>query len=170
LLFLPSVIDGKAMIYISRDVHFCAAHKLYNEHWSKEKNEEVFGACANENWHGHNFDMTVTVKGPVDPETGFVINFKDLKKLINEEVLDKLDHKNLNLDVDFMHGKLTSVENLIVEIWKLLYPKIKEITNHRATLHSLKIRRPIKTTLSITVNKKMSPQSHASNEILSDCW
>jgi 6-pyruvoyltetrahydropterin/6-carboxytetrahydropterin synthase len=137
---LPSVIDGKAMIYISRDVHFCAAHKLYNEHWSKEKNEEVFGACANENWHGHNFDMTVTVKGPVDPETGFVINFKDLKKLINEEVLDKLDHKNLNLDVDFMHGKLTSVENLIVEIWKLLYPKIKEITNHRATLHSLKIK------------------------------
>ena len=71
--------NSTIMIYISRDAHFCAAHKLYNEKWSKEKNEEIFGACANENWHGHNFDMTVTVKGSVDPETGFVMNFKDLK-------------------------------------------------------------------------------------------
>ena len=128
------------MIYISRDVHFCAAHKLYNEKWSKEKNEEVFGACANENWHGHNFDMTVTIKGNVDPETGFVMNFKDLKKIINVEVLDKIDHKNLNLDVDFMKGKLTSVENLIIEIWKILNPKIKQVTNNRVALHCLKIK------------------------------
>ena len=128
------------MIYISRDVHFCAAHKLYNEKWSKEKNEEIFGACANENWHGHNFDMTVTIKGSVDEETGFVMNFKDLKKIINEEVLDKIDHKNLNLDVDFMKGKLTSVENLIVEIWKILSPKIKAATNGRVVLHCLKIK------------------------------
>ncbi|MCG8310575.1 MAG: 6-carboxytetrahydropterin synthase [Cytophagales bacterium] len=126
------------MIYISRDVHFCAAHKLYNEKWSKEKNEEVFGACANENWHGHNFDMTVTVKGPVDPETGFVINFKDLKRIVNEEILDKVDHKNLNLDVDFMRGKLTSCENLIVEFWKILEPRIKK--NSNARLHCIKLK------------------------------
>jgi 6-pyruvoyltetrahydropterin/6-carboxytetrahydropterin synthase len=128
------------MIYISRDVHFCAAHKLYNESWSKEKNEEIFGACANENWHGHNFDMTVTIKGEVDPDTGFVMNFKTLKKIINEEVLDKVDHKNLNLDVEFMQGKLTSCENLIVEIWKILSPKIQEATDNRVALHSLKIK------------------------------
>lgn len=121
-------------------MHFCAAHKLYNEKWSKEKNEEVFGACANENWHGHNFDMTVTIKGPVDPETGFVMNFKDLKSIINSEVLDKIDHKNLNLDVDFMKGKLTSVENLIMEIWKILAPKIKKATDNKVALHCLKIK------------------------------
>ena len=128
------------MIYISRDVHFCAAHKLYNEKWTKEKNEEIFGACANENWHGHNFDMTVTIKGEVDEDTGFVMNFKDLKKIINEEVLDKVDHKNLNLDVDFMAGKLTSCENLIVEIWKILEPRVLKATNDRVKLHCIKIK------------------------------
>ncbi|MCK5371380.1 MAG: 6-carboxytetrahydropterin synthase, partial [Cyclobacteriaceae bacterium] len=127
------------MIYISRDAHFCAAHKLYNEKWSREKNEEVFGACANENWHGHNFDMTVTVKGSVDPETGFVINFKDLNKIIKKEILEKVDHKNLNLDVDFMRGKLTSCENMIVEFWKILDLKIKERTNDQTTLHCIKL-------------------------------
>jgi len=128
------------MIYISRDAHFCAAHKLYNEKWSKEKNEEVFGACANENWHGHNFDMTITVKGSVNPETGFVINFKDLKKVVNEEILDKVDHKNLNLDVDFMKGKLPSCENLLVEFWKILGPKIDEITDGNSVLHCIKLK------------------------------
>ena len=80
------------MIYISRDAHFCAAHKLYNEKWSKEKNEEIFGACANENWHGHNFDMTVTVKGQVDPDTGFVMNFKDLNKIIKRNWISQYPH------------------------------------------------------------------------------
>ena len=128
------------MIYISRDAHFCAAHKLYNKKWSKEKNEEIFGACANENWHGHNFDMTVTVKGEIDPETGFVMNFKDLNRMIREDVIKKVDHKNLNLDVDFMQGKLTSVENLIMEIWHILAPKIKEATNGGTVLHCIKIK------------------------------
>lgn len=128
------------MIYISRDAHFCAAHKLYNEKWSKEKNEEVFGACANENWHGHNFDMTVTVKGPVDPETGFVMNFKVLNKIIKTDILEKVDHKNLNLDVDFMKDKLTSCENLIVEFWKILENKIREETNSQTKLHCIKLK------------------------------
>ena len=128
------------MIYISRDAHFCAAHKLYNEKWSKEKNEEIFGACANENWHGHNFDMTVTVKGTVDPETGFVMNFKDLNKIVKREILEKVDHKNLNLDVDFMSGKLPSCENLIVEFWKILEPKIMEVTDNKSVLHCIKLK------------------------------
>ena len=128
------------MIYISRDAHFCAAHKLYNEKWSKEKNEEIFGACANENWHGHNFDMTVTVKGTVDHETGFVMNFKDLNKIVKREILEKVDHKNLNLDVDFMSGRLPSCENLIVEFWKILEPKIKEVTDNKSVLHCIKLK------------------------------
>jgi 6-pyruvoyltetrahydropterin/6-carboxytetrahydropterin synthase len=128
------------MIYLSRDAHFCAAHKLYNEKWSKEKNEEIFGACANENWHGHNFDMTVTVKGPIDADTGFVMNFKELNKIIKTEILEKVDHKNLNLDVDFMQDKLPSCENLIIEFWKILAPKIYAVTNHRTKLHCIKLK------------------------------
>ena len=128
------------MVYISRDAHFCAAHKLYNESWSKEKNEEVFGPCVNENWHGHNFDMTVTVKGDVDPATGFVVNFKDLNKIIKTQVLDKVDHKNLNLDVDFMKGKLTSCENLLLEFWRILQPEISLMSDGRAVLHCIKLK------------------------------
>lgn len=127
-------------MYLSRDVHFSAAHKLYNEDWSKEKNSEVYGVCSNEYYHGHNFDMTVTVKGPVDPETGFVINFKDLKRIVNDEIIEKVDHKNLNIDVDFLKGKLTSCENLILEFWKILEPKIREATDNRAQLHCIKLK------------------------------
>ncbi|MGK7395254.1 MAG: 6-pyruvoyl trahydropterin synthase family protein [Candidatus Cyclobacteriaceae bacterium M3_2C_046] len=126
------------MIYLSRQVHFCAAHKLYNPKWTKEKNEDVFGACANENWHGHNFDMVVTVKGEPDPETGFVMNFKDLSKVIKEKILMKVDHKNLNLDVDFMAGQLTTCENLVVAFWEILQPIIPKI-NPKAQLHSIRL-------------------------------
>jgi 6-pyruvoyltetrahydropterin/6-carboxytetrahydropterin synthase len=126
------------MLYISRKEHFNAAHKLYNPAWSKEKNAEVFGPCANENWHGHNFELVVTVKGFPDPETGFVVDLKKLSSLIREQVIKKLDHKNLNLDVDFMQGKLASCENLIVEIWKILEGKLPDITKH-GKLHSLRL-------------------------------
>ncbi|MEQ8358143.1 MAG: 6-carboxytetrahydropterin synthase [Cytophagales bacterium] len=114
------------MIIVHRKEHFNAAHKLYNPNWSKEKNEEIFGPCANENWHGHNFDLTVSVIGSPDPDTGFVIDLKKLSGIINSEVIDKLDHKNLNLDVDFMKDKLASCENLVIEIWKILEPKIAQ--------------------------------------------
>ncbi len=114
------------MVYLTRLEHFNAAHKLYNPKWSKEKNEEIFEGCANENWHGHNFDLYVTVKGEIDPETGFVMNLKDLGKLMREYVIARLDHKNLNLDVDFMQGKMASAEVLAIEIWKLLAPKLPE--------------------------------------------
>jgi 6-pyruvoyltetrahydropterin/6-carboxytetrahydropterin synthase len=126
------------MLYISRKEHFNAAHKLYNPAWTKEKNIEVFGPCANDNWHGHNFDLIVTVKGEPDPETGFVVDLKRLSTLIRTEVIDKLDHKNINLDVDFMQGKLASCENLIVEIWKILDAKLPSITKY-GKLHSLRL-------------------------------
>jgi 6-pyruvoyltetrahydropterin/6-carboxytetrahydropterin synthase len=126
------------MIYVSRKEHFNAAHKLYNPGWSKEKNAEVFGPCANENWHGHNFDLIVTIKGLADPESGFVVDLKKLSTLIKAEVIEKLDHKNLNLDVDFMQGKLASCENLIVEIWKILDKHLPAITSN-GRLHSLRL-------------------------------
>jgi len=126
------------MVYVSRKEHFNAAHKLSNPAWSKEKNSEVFGPCANENWHGHNFDLIITVKGDPDPDTGFVIDLKKLSSLIRAEVIEKLDHKNLNLDVDFMRGKMASTENLAMEIWKILAPAIPAVSS-RAKLHSVRL-------------------------------
>ena len=126
------------MLYVSRKEHFNAAHKLYNPQWSKEKNVEVFGPCANEHWHGHNFDLIVTVKGLPDPDSGFVVDLKKLSTLIKSEVIDKLDHKNLNVDVDFMQGKLASCENLIVEIWRILNHHLPSITA-TGKLHSLRL-------------------------------
>jgi 6-pyruvoyltetrahydropterin/6-carboxytetrahydropterin synthase len=126
------------MIYVSRKEHFNAAHKLYNPAWSKERNLEVFGPCANENWHGHNFELIVTVAGHPDPDTGFVIDLKKLSTLIRNEVTEKLDHKNLNLDVDFMMGKLASCETLIIEIWRILAPQISSISKF-GKLHSIRL-------------------------------
>ncbi len=123
------------MVYITRIEHFNAAHKLYNPKWSKEKNESVFGKCANENWHGHNFELYVTIKGIPDPETGFVFDVKRLSIIIKDHVIEKLDHKNLNEDVDFMSGKLCSIENLVMGIWEQLNPHIPE----GIELHSLKL-------------------------------
>ncbi len=126
------------MIHITRKEHFNAAHKLYNPKWTKEKNEEVFGPCANENWHGHNFELWVTVKGIPDPETGFVVDLKRLSKLIKTEIIEKLDHKNINMDVDFMKDKMASCEILVMEIWKILEAKLPTITSV-GKLHYLKL-------------------------------
>lgn len=126
------------MVYISREEHFNAAHKLYNPKWSREQNEAVFGPCANENWHGHNFVLITTVKGSPDPDTGFVVDLKKLSSVIKTRVIDKVDHKNLNLDVPFMEGKMASCENLVMEMWKILEPAVAEITE-RGQLHSLKL-------------------------------
>ena len=123
------------MVYITRIEHFNAAHKLYNPKWSVEKNDEVFGKCANENWHGHNFELYVTVKGTPDEETGFVYDAKKLSAIIKEHVTEKLDHKNLNVDVDFMKDKICSIENLIIGIWEQLAHRLPT----SAQLHSLKL-------------------------------
>jgi 6-pyruvoyltetrahydropterin/6-carboxytetrahydropterin synthase len=127
------------IVYVSRQEHFNAAHKLYNPNWSEEKNIELFGPCANSNWHGHNFDLIVTVKGEPDQETGFVIDLKKLSLLIRNEITDKVDHKNLNLDVDFMKDKMASTEILAIEFWKILDSKITTISNGRGKLHCVKL-------------------------------
>jgi 6-pyruvoyltetrahydropterin/6-carboxytetrahydropterin synthase len=108
------------MVHVCRKEHFNAAHKLSRTDWSDEKNEEIFGKCANKNWHGHNFNLIVTVKGVPNPETGFVINLKDLSRIIKQEVVDVFDHKNLNLDVACMKDILASTENIVIKIWEIL--------------------------------------------------
>ena len=123
------------MVYLTRIEHFNAAHKLYNPNWSKEKNEEVFGKCANENWHGHNFELYITIKGDPDPDTGFVYDAKKLGELVNDKIIEKVDHRNLNLDVDFMSGRLCSIENFVIGIWNELEPLLP--SNIR--LHCLKL-------------------------------
>lgn len=124
------------MVYVIRKEHFNAAHRLFNPAWSDEKNQEIFGPCANNNWHGHNFELIVTVKGMPDPDTGFVYDLKQLGDLIKKEIIDHVDHKNLNLDVPFMKDKLASCEILVMEFWKILAPKIAS-TSQTAVLHKI---------------------------------
>lgn len=126
------------MIYVSRKEHFNAAHRLYNESWTEEKNKEVFGPCANPYYHGHNFELIVTVKGSPNPETGFVIDLKVLGEIIKSEIVEKVDHRNLNIDVDFMRGKMPSCEIFVIEIWKLLEVAIKQVAPN-AALHYIKL-------------------------------
>lgn len=124
------------MIRVTRKEHFNAAHKLHREEWSPEKNWEVFGKCSNANWHGHNYEIFITVKGTPDPETGFVVDLKKLSMLIKEYVTEELDHKNINLDVPWMKGKIASTENLAIEIWKRLLPQIDKLG---CRLHCVKL-------------------------------
>lgn len=113
-------------VYITRRETFNAAHKLWREDWSEEKNFEVFGRCSNHNWHGHNFTIYVTVKGEPNPDTGFVINLKDLSEIIKQEVVESLDHKNLNLDVPFLKGILASTENVVIKVWERMVDPIRK--------------------------------------------
>lgn len=122
------------MIYLTRKEHFNAAHKLFNPNWDEEKNQAVFGKCANPNWHGHNYALFVTLKGEPHEETGYLFDAKELSQIIQEHVIEKVDHKNLNLDVDFLKGKICTTENLAIGIWNQLEPHIKG-----AKLHSVKL-------------------------------
>jgi 6-pyruvoyltetrahydropterin/6-carboxytetrahydropterin synthase len=125
-----------SLVYVTRKEHFNAAHKLWLEKWDDEKNNSVFGKCANPNWHGHNYTLFVTVKGKPDFETGFLIDLKLLSQIIKENIIDVLDHKNLNLDVPFMTGKMSSTEVLTIEIWNILQPLIDSDV---VKLHSVKL-------------------------------
>lgn len=125
-----------AMIYITRRERFNAAHRLFRHDFSDEQNMEVFGKCSNPNWHGHNYELFVTVKGNIDEKTGFLINLKTLSKIIQQHVIKKLDHKNINIEVDFMQGKLASTENLAVGIWEEIQQLIH---NLGADLHCIKV-------------------------------
>ena len=123
------------MVYITRKEHFNAAHQLWNDTWSEEKNFEVFGKCANKNWHGHNYNLFVTIKGEPNPDTGFIMNIKELSQLINREILEHLDHKNLNLDVPFLKGIKPSTENLAQIIFKRLAPCLNNCSLHCVKLY-----------------------------------
>ncbi|MGV3656399.1 MAG: 6-pyruvoyl trahydropterin synthase family protein [Chitinophagaceae bacterium] len=123
------------MVYLTRVEHFNAAHKLYNPAWTPEKNEAVFGKCANQNWHGHNYELYVTVKGKPNVDTGFVMDVKVLSELVKEKVIEKVDHKNLNMDVDFLQGQFCSTENLAIGIWQQLQPHLPE----GVQLHCIKL-------------------------------
>jgi 6-pyruvoyltetrahydropterin/6-carboxytetrahydropterin synthase len=124
------------MLYLTRRERFSAAHRMYRADWSDEENQKVFGKCSNPNWHGHNYVLWVTVKGEQSIENGFVLNINTLKLIIQERVINKVDHKNLNQDVEFMKGKITTTENLAVAIWNELK---SEIEKTGAYLHCIKI-------------------------------
>lgn len=136
MLYFTYICNPMALVYITRKEHFNAAHKLWNEKWSDEKNLEMFGKCANPNWHGHNYIIYVTVKGVPDADTGYFINLKELSTLIRTKITDRMDHRNLNLDVEFLKGQQTSCENVAVAIWLQLVDEIKKLGG---TLHSIKL-------------------------------
>ena len=118
-------------VTVSRKAHFNAAHRLFVKSWSDEKNSKVFGKCSNPNFHGHNYEIIVNVKGSVDPVTGMVIDLKDLKKIIKEDVEDLLDHKNLNIEIKYFNEVVPTAENICIFIWNILRNKIdidKEIS------------------------------------------
>ena len=124
------------MVYIQRRETFSASHRLYNAAWSDDQNEAVFGKCSNRFGHGHNFQLIVTVKGDVNPDTGFVMNLVDLKTIMMHEIIDHVDHRNLNEDVPFLQGVLPSTENLAIAFWARLAPAIAA---KGAQLHGIRI-------------------------------
>lgn len=125
-----------ATVYLTRRERFNAAHKLWVDAWSKERNTAVFGKCANKNWHGHNYELFVTVKGEPDPQTGFVMDAKILRDLIKKHITDKTDHSNLNLDVDFVPaGMQPTTENMVILFWRELEPHIRGCRLHSVRLY-----------------------------------
>jgi 6-pyruvoyltetrahydropterin/6-carboxytetrahydropterin synthase len=123
-------------VQVIRRERFNAAHRLFNPNWSDEKNEQIFGKCANKNWHGHNYTLFVTVEGTVDPDTGYVIDLKVLSDIIKNTIVDKIDHKNLNLEVDFMKDTITTAENIAIKIYEELESDIQATGNN---LYSVKL-------------------------------
>ncbi len=115
------------MINITRRENFSAAHRMYNPQWSDEENDDIFGKCANPNWHGHNYVLYVTVRGKVNKDTGYSVNLKELSLIIRTYITDKLDHKNLNLDVDFLKDILPSTENVVIAVWNELKPYVNAL-------------------------------------------
>ena len=105
------------LVRITRRAHFSAAHRLCRPDWSEERNTEVFGDCSNSNWHGHNYELVVTVEGAIDPETGFVMNLKQLKDILEDRVVSDIDHRNLNTDVPWLAQVNPTTENLAVAVW-----------------------------------------------------
>lgn len=113
-------------VAVYRKAHFNAAHRLHNPDWSEEMNQKVFGKCNNPNYHGHNYDLEVKIVGEVDPRTGYVMDMKELKDLINEHILDRFDHKNLNLDTEEFKSLNPTAENIAVVIWNILNEQLRD--------------------------------------------
>jgi 6-pyruvoyltetrahydropterin/6-carboxytetrahydropterin synthase len=122
------------MIYVTRKGHFSASHRLYNPAWTDEKNERVFGKCNNPNGHGHNYEVEVTVAGDPPAETGMVIDLKELADILDSEIIDRVDHKHLNHDVDFLNGVVPTAENIAIAFWKILETKLPS-----GRLHSIRL-------------------------------
>lgn len=125
-----------AEVLITRRECFNAAHRLFRAELTDEQNFNTYGKCSNPNWHGHNYTLFVTVRAHVDPSIGFAMNLKELSKIVKAEIIDKIDHKNMNLEVDFMQGKIASTENLTIAIWGVIAPLIAE---KGATLHCVRV-------------------------------
>jgi len=125
------------MVYITRIERFNAAHKLWVDKWTEEQNREVFGKCSNKNWHGHNYNLHVTIKGTPDPDTGFIMDVKQLSEIIRVEVIEPLDHSNLNLDVEFIpRGLQPTTENLVILIWQRIAAGLESFP---CKLHAIKL-------------------------------
>ena len=122
------------MIFITRKIEFSAGHRLFNPNFSDEQNKATFGLCNNPNGHGHNYVLEVTLSGEVCNDTGMVFDLKELKKLIQREIIDKVDHKNLNVDVDYLKGIIPTAENLAIKFWEILESKIT-----KGRLHEIKL-------------------------------
>lgn len=125
-----------SLVYLTRRERFNAAHRMFRPEWTDEKNAEVFGKCSNPLWHGHNYTLYVTVKGELSQETGCLVNLSQLSNIIRNEIIEKFDHKNINLEVDFMKGKIVSSENIAIGIWKQLEPSIEKLG---IKLHKVKL-------------------------------
>lgn len=124
------------MVFLTRRERFNAAHRLFKPEWTNEQNYEVFGKCSNPNWHGHNYELFVTIKGEPNPETGFVINLKQLSKIVRTKITEQADHKNLNLEVPFMNGRIPTSENIAIAIWEEIEEDILKLN---CTLHCVKV-------------------------------
>ncbi|MGE0560810.1 MAG: 6-pyruvoyl tetrahydropterin synthase family protein [Flavobacteriales bacterium] len=124
------------MVFLTRRERFNAAHRLFKPEWTDQQNFDVFGKCSNPNWHGHNYTIFVTIKGEPNPETGFVINLKQLSKIVRERIIEQADHKNLNLEVPFMKGKIPTSENIAIAIWQEIEDDILKLN---CKLHCIKV-------------------------------
>ena len=124
------------MLYLTKRFHFSASHRVYNPGWNDAKNFEVFGKCSNPSGHGHNYVLEVTVSGDPDANTGYIMDLGELKKIVWNDLIDKVDHKHFNNDVEFMKGVNPTVENIVTSFWKIIEPKIKSANRK---LFSLKL-------------------------------
>jgi len=138
------------LIYITRRFNFSASHRVYNPAISDEENFNIYGKCSYPNGHGHNYVMDVTVEGEIDPEIGFVMDLTELKSIVNNCIIEKVDHRNLNTDVDFMKGVLPSTENIAIKFWEQIENKIN---TDKRKLHSIKIQETINNSVEYTGKK-----------------